>query len=155
MVYGKLEQSYTVYELVGGRDTFNRLAAAFYRRVENDPVLRPMYPHDLWGPVSAEARRAGETPGLGLCSPVDRLAAFLAQFFGGPRAYSDERGHPRLKMRHFDFKIGQAQRDAWLTHMSAAIDEIGIEEPMRSLMRGYFDKTSTFLINQPALEGPP
>jgi hemoglobin len=84
---------------------------------------------------------------------VDTLAAFLAQFFGGPPAYSDERGHPRLKMRHVNFKIGQAERDAWLTHMSAAIDEVGIEEPVRSLMRGYFDKTSTFLINQATAQG--
>ncbi len=138
---------YSVYELVGGRETFNRLAAAFYHRVESDPVLRPMYPKSLWGHASYEARLAGKSPGPGLCSPVDTLAAFLSQFFGGPPAYSDERGHPRLKMRHVNFKIGQAERDAWLTHMSAAIDDVGIEEPVRSLMRGYFDKTSTFLIN--------
>jgi len=139
---------YSVYDLVGGKPTFQRLATAFYRRVEGDPVLRPMYPKNLWGHATAEERLAGKSAGEGLCSPVDTMAAFLAQFFGGPPAYSDARGHPRLRMRHVNFKIGQAERDAWLTHMYAAIDEIGIEEPVRSLMRGYFDKTSTFLINQ-------
>lgn len=139
----------SVYEIVGGEETFLRLAEAFYRRVETDTVLRPLYPKNLWDHGSA-----GGSPDLSdktsLSSPVYSLAAFLIQFFGGPTHYSDQRGHPRLKMRHVDFKIGQAQRDAWLTHMCAAIDEVGIEEPMRSLMRQYFADTSTFLINAPA-----
>jgi hemoglobin len=143
-----METPYSTYENVGGRETFQRLAEAFYRRVETDALLRPMYPKNIWGHRSSGRPGAG-TAGKGLCSPVDTLAAFLAQFFGGPPDYSDQRGHPRLKMRHVRFKIGQAQRDAWLTHMYAAIDEVGIEEPSRSLMRQYFDQASTFLINAP------
>lgn len=179
----------SMYELVGGMETFHRLAEAFYRRVEADTLLRPMYPGDLWGRhyrarmrqeatrsaeksrIGADSTGAGHAEGAdgnvetaaecagtedeasgddhahGLCSPVDRLAAFLAQFFGGPQLYSDQRGHPRLRMRHTRFKIGQAQRDAWLGHMCAAIQQVGIEEPIASVMRQYFDQASTFLIN--------
>jgi hemoglobin len=120
----------TVYEMVGGMETFRRLALAFYRRVEADPLLRPMYVEDL-----------GEA--------AEKLGLFLAQFFGGPTDYNARRGHPRLRMRHIPFRIGQAERDAWLTHMLAALDEVGIAEPMRSPMREYFEHTSTFLINAP------
>jgi hemoglobin len=121
------------------------LARAFYRRVATDDLLRPLYPQNTWANPDSGKRRHGE----GLCSPIDRLAAFLAQFFGGPPVFSDQRGAPRLKQRHVKFKIGQAERDAWLTHMAAAIDEVGIEEPARSLMRQYFSQASTFLINMP------
>ena len=159
----------SVYDLVGGMPTFTRLAEAFYRRVEVDVLLRPMYPNDIWGPhrspdgaidarsgaTDRSAATADDSAAAGdsdaspreLASPVDKLAAFLAQFFGGPRTYSDQRGHPRLKMRHVQFKIGQAERDAWLSHMCAAVDEVGIQEPIASVMRQYFDQTSTFLIN--------
>jgi len=109
-------------------ETFHLLAAAFYRRVEADPLLRPLYPESL-----EEA--------------AEKLALFLAQYFGGPAEYNARRGHPRLRMRHIPFRIGQAERDAWLTHMLAALDEVGIEEPIRSPMRQYFEATSTFLIN--------
>lgn len=139
----------SVYDIVGGMDTFQALAVAFYRRVEDDALLRPMYPKHLWGHGHSRPA-AGETiPHHGVCSAVDTLAAFLAQFFGGPTEYSDVRGHPRLKMRHVRFRIGQAERDAWLTHMWAAIEEVGIEEPVASVMRQYFDQASTFLINVP------
>ena len=122
--------AYSVYEILGGKETFRRLAEAFYRRVEKDALLRPMYPRSM--------DRA-----------VDHLALFLAQFFGGPREYSDARGHPRLKMRHVRFHIGKAERDAWLTHMCAAMEELEIQEPVSSIMRQYFDQASTFLINAP------
>ncbi|HEU4751706.1 MAG TPA: globin, partial [Armatimonadota bacterium] len=81
----------TIYELAGGDAPFARLVEAFYAGVENDPVLRPMYPEDL-----SDAR--------------ERLFLFLTQFFGGPRRYEEQRGHPRLRMRHFPFAIGQAER---------------------------------------------
>ena len=103
---------------------------AFYTKVEQDPLLRPMYPADL-----AESNR--------------RLFLFLVQFFGGPTRYSDERGHPRLRMRHFPFPIDQQARDHWLQHMLEAIDEAGIGEPARSRMREYFERSSAFLINRP------
>jgi hemoglobin len=118
-----------VYELVGGEDTFRRLVHAFYGRVYADPRLRPLFPDDRMG---AE----------------DRLTLFLMQYFGGPTTYSQQRGHPRLRMRHFPFAIGQAERDAWLGHMLAALDEVGVTEPALSAMRDYFEYAATFMINQ-------
>ena len=95
----------TVHELVGGDAFFVDLVDRFYAGVAEDPVLRPMYPDDL-----GESRRL--------------LAAFLAQYWGGPPAYSEERGHPRLRMRHVPFPVDIAARDAWLHHMLAALDSL-------------------------------
>ncbi len=120
----------TLYDVLGGMPTFQRLAAAFYGRVAADPVLRPMYPDDL--------RLSSE-----------HLALFLAQRFGGPSTYMQQRGHPRLRMRHFPFQIGRAERNAWVEHMLAAMDEVGISEPARSLMQRFFEDSATFLINAP------
>lgn len=119
----------TVFEAVGGAPIFERLVAAFYDGVAQDPVLRPMYPEDLAGP-----RR--------------HLTLFLIQYFGGPSTYSDERGHPRLRARHLPFAIDQAARDAWLRHMSAAIDGLDLPELARDQLRGYFEGAATFLINR-------
>ena len=105
-----------------------RLVDAFYRGVENDPILRPLYPESL-------------------DEPRQWLALFLAQYWGGPAVYSQRRGHPRLRMRHVPFVIGQRERDAWLGHMLAAIDEVGIEEPARAEMQRYFAEAATFMIN--------
>lgn len=126
-----MNQERTLYQQLGGQELFDRLADAFYRGVEKDALLRPMYPSSLHC-----ARK--------------HLALFLAQFFGGPADYNALRGSPRLRMRHVPFQIGQAERDHWLAHMIAALDEVGVPEPARSLMHGYFTSTSTFLINQPA-----
>ena len=122
-------QRLTVFDLVGGETTFRCLAHAFYDRVYADPFLRSMFPDDRPG---AE----------------DRLALFLMQYFGGPTTYSERRGHPRLRMRHFPFAIGPAQRDAWLAHMLDAIDAVGIAEPARTAMREYFDGAATFMLNR-------
>lgn len=119
----------TIYEQVGGAPTFERLVDAFYRRVERDPLLRPMFPADL--ELGKEHQRL-----------------FLIQYFGGPGDYGQRRGHPRLRMRHAPFAIGQAERDAWLTHMLAAVDEIGIVEPARSAMRSYFEMAASAMQNQ-------
>src|SRR5689334_14680114 len=110
----------TIYAQVGGRETFRRLVDAFYARVEADPRLRPMFPADL-GPGK------------------EHQLLFLIQYFGGPTEYGERRGHPRLRMRHAPFPIGPAERDAWLSHMLAAVDEAGIAEPARSAMRSYFE----------------
>ncbi len=123
------ESTTTPYEKVGGSDTFFRLVEAFYARVEADPVLRPLYPESL-------------------DKSKERLALFLIQFFGGPTTYSDSRGHPRLRMRHLPFAIGQRERDSWFEHMSAAVDSTGIAEPERTEMLRYFSQASTFLKNQ-------
>jgi hemoglobin len=117
-----------LYELIGGMETCQRLAAAFYARVDVEPVLRSMFPDDL-------------------DQAIAHLALFLAQRLGGPETYSAQRGHPRLRMRHRPFQIGQAERDTWLGHMLAAMHEVGITEPAYSIMRRYFEDSATFLIN--------
>jgi hemoglobin len=119
----------TVYEMVGGDETFRRLVDAFYARVEQDPILRPLFPDDL-------------TPGK------EHQFLFLSQYWGGPARYEAQRGHPRLRMRHFPFAIGQKERDAWVGHMLAAVDEVGILEPARTQMIEYFERAGSFLINQ-------
>ncbi|MCY3833230.1 MAG: globin [Chloroflexi bacterium] len=126
----------SVYELVGGEEPLRLVVESFYDKVAGDRVLRPMYPADL-----AESKR--------------RLFLFLVQFFGGPSRYSEERGHPRLRMRHFPFAIDRQARDHWLDHMRAAIDAAAIEEPARTMMRDYFERSSAFLINQPDPIDPP
>jgi hemoglobin len=118
----------TVYDQIGA-DGFERLIAAFYRRVEGDPVLRPLYPD---GDLAPAARR---------------LRLFLIQFFGGPPTYSEERGHPRLRMRHAPFRIDQAARDVWVRHMLAALDEANIPDPARHEMQSYFERVATQMIN--------
>ncbi len=122
------ENEQSVYEMIGGTDTFRRLVDAFYKRVEADEYLRPMFPDDL-------------EPGKYW------QMLFLIQFFGGPSQYIEERGHPRLRMRHSPFVIDQKGRDHWYTHMCEAIDEVGIQEPARSAMREYFERGSSFMIN--------
>jgi hemoglobin len=72
---------------------------------------------------------------------------FLTQFFGGPQRYAVERGHPRLRMRHFPFPIDESARDRWLGHMLAALDEVGVEEPMRGMMRDYFVRAAAHMVN--------
>ena len=119
----------SVYDAVG-EETLRRIVDVFYERVERDPVLRPLFPADL-GPGK------------------EGQFLFLVQYFGGPAHYSAQRGHPRLRMRHMPFAIGQPERDAWLAHMLAAVDEVGVAEPARSLMRSYFERAATFMINQP------
>lgn len=119
----------TIYEQVGGEITFRRLVDAFYTRIEKDSLLRPLFPANL---------------DLG----KQHQLLFLTQYFGGPTTYSEQRGHPRLRMRHAPFPIGQRERDAWLEHMLASIDEVGIAEPARSLMRDYFERTATAMINR-------
>ena len=124
----------SIYATVG-EEGFNRLTAAFYDGVAADPLLRPLYPEGELEP----ARR--------------RLALFLMQYFGGPTAYSDERGHPRLRMRHFAFPIDQARRDAWLRHMAAALDSLELTPEVRATMQRYFEDAATFLVNR--AEGDP
>src|SRR5688500_1887624 len=124
-----MPEQVSVYDCLGGDEKFALLVEAFYRGVERDPVLRPMYPEEL-----GEAR--------------ERLLLFLIQFWGGPRRYDEQRGHPRLRMRHFPFTIGPEERDAWLKHMRAAVDEAQIPEPARTAMLAYFENTAHFLMNR-------
>lgn len=118
----------TLYDRVGGLDWFVDLVDRFYDLVEMDSVLRPLYPTEL-----TEPRR--------------HLALFLAQYWGGPPAYEMERGHPRLRRRHFPFAIGVAERDAWISHMCRAVVEAGLDRETAEEMLAYFESASTALIN--------
>ena len=132
-----VQQPPTVYAAVGGQRFFDDLVDRFYDAVESDPLLRPMYPGDL-------------TPSR------QRLAGFLAQYWGGPADYSAERGHPRLRMRHMPFAIGPAQRDAWMRHMVASLsvaqlpDGSPLDPDIAQAMFAHFDNAATHLINQPS-----
>lgn len=119
----------TLFDEVGGQPFFDELCARFYDRVQQDEVLWPMYPHD------------------DLEGAIRRLALFLGQFFGGPSAYSAERGHPRLRMRHFPFHVNQEAREHWLEHMTAAVDEMAPAPIHRVQMLDYFDRASAALVN--------
>jgi hemoglobin len=121
----------TVYERVGGMAFFESLVDRFYVGVADDPVLLPLYPepHDL-----ASARR--------------RLTLFLAQYWGGPSDYSDERGHPRLRMRHAPFSIGGEERDRWLVHMRAAVASLDPPPDIEQAMLDYFDMAAESMRNR-------
>ena len=115
-----------------GEDGFTRLVRAFYRQVPEDPVLGAMYPrHDLEG---AE----------------QRLRDFLVGRFGGPARYVEQRGHPRLRMRHMPFTVDQRARDRWVALMDHALDEAQLPNDVLALLRGFFHSTATFLMNAPS-----
>jgi hemoglobin len=104
----------------------------FYERVASDPLLRPLYPDE------------------DLSSATERLTLFLMQYWGGPDTYSAQRGHPRLRMRHQPFAIGAAEREAWLRHMTVAVDSLALAPQARQALLDYFEKASTAMINRPA-----
>lgn len=121
----------TLFERVGGQPFFDELVARFYDGVVVDPVLRPMYPDD------------------DLTGAQRRLALFLAQYWGGPTTYSEERGHPRLRMRHAPFPVDAAARQAWLEHMTAAVLASGAEPDDQVSLLGYFRMAADHLQNRP------
>jgi hemoglobin len=124
-----------VFDAAGGEETFRRLVQRFYEGVAADPVLRPIYP---------EGDLSGAT---------ERLTLFLIQYWGGPNTYSQERGHPRLRMRHQPFAIGRRERDAWLGHMTAAVDSLDLSPAVRKALLDYFDTASTAMINTGGVDG--
>jgi hemoglobin len=123
------------YEAVGGEETFRRLVRRFYQEVARDPVLRPVYPSKDLGPAE------------------EHLRLFLIQYWGGPGTYSEQRGHPRLRMRHARFAIGEAERDAWLRHMRTALDELALDEPLDTQLWDYLVMAARSLVNQPTRTG--
>lgn len=125
------EQETTVYQAVGGQPFFDQLVDRFYAHVEAHPVLRPLYPEDL-----APGRRA--------------LALFLGQYWGGPTTYSDEKGHPRLRMRHAPFVIGRRERDAWMAAMTDAVRESGVDPEVEERLLAYFAMAADHMINAPS-----
>lgn len=121
----------SLYERVGGLDFFRRLVDHFYVGIEADPVLLPLYPEqDDLGP----ARR--------------RLTLFLGQYWGGPTTYSEERGHPRLRARHFPYPIGTDEAGRWLHCMTAAVEAVGVQDPERAELLAYFDMAAPAMMNQ-------
>lgn len=124
----KREPGQTAYERWGGEAFFTLLIDRFYEGVSADPLLRPLYPEDL---TESKAH----------------LALFLMQYWGGPRQYSEQRGHPRLRMRHAPFVIGTAQADAWLRHMTDAVHAAGLSASDQSELLDYLTMASRSLIN--------
>lgn len=125
--------SSTLYDRVGGRSFFEALTKRFYEAVAGDPVLTRLYPTD---PDAFERARV-------------HLELFLVQFWGGPTTYNDERGHPRLRMRHAPFVIGVEERDAWLTHMTDAVKAAGLAPLEEMQLVNYLASAATQLINNP------
>jgi hemoglobin len=121
----------TFYDQVGGAETFRRLVHRFYQGVATDPLLRPLYPEA----ELADAER--------------RLRMFLEQYWGGPKTYGEQRGHPRLRLRHGPFRIGPAERDAWLTHMREAVDELSLPAPQLDTLWEYLTTAAHSLVNAP------
>ena len=131
-----MTEAQTFYDAVGGAETFRKLIAAFYRRVPDDPVLGPMYP-------------AGEFE-----AAEDRLRMFLEQYWGGPRTYSDQRGHPRLRMRHMPFAVTPTARDHWLRLMRDALDEVGLAPDRDQEIWTYLVMAAHSMVNTDEPEHP-
>jgi hemoglobin len=117
------------YAEVGGAPVFHRIVHRFYEEVARDEVLRPLYPEEDLGPAE------------------DRLRMFLEQYWGGPRTYSDQRGHPRLRMRHVPFTIGPIERDAWLRCMRIAVDEENLSPEHREQLWNYLQYAAASMQN--------
>ncbi len=119
----------TFYDEVGGHPVFTDLVHRFYQQVAADPVLRPLYPEQDLGPAEV------------------RLRMFLEQYWGGPRTYSEQRGHPRLRMRHAPFVIGLRERDHWLAAMKVAVDESTLDDEHRQRLWAYLEMAADSLVN--------
>ena len=121
----------TFYEKIGGEAFFADLVSQFYARVATNPILRPMYPDE-------------DMKGAAL-----RLQWFLEQYWGGPTTYGDNRGHPRLRMRHAQFHIDAKARDEWLSCMGAAVDGMEMDPVMREELWSYLEMAANSMVNQP------
>ena len=119
------------YEEIGGEAFFTDLVSQFYAQVAVDPILRPMYPE---GDLKAAALR---------------LQWFLEQYWGGPTTYQENRGHPRLRMRHAEFHINLAAHDAWLKAMRTAIDGVEMKPELKAQLWSYLEMAAAAMVNQP------
>ncbi|WP_035794092.1 globin [Kitasatospora mediocidica] len=122
-------QEESFFEAVGGESVFRRLVHRFYQGVAQDELLRPMYPEEDLGPAE------------------ERLTLFLMQYWGGPRTYSEQRGHPRLRMRHAPFRVDQAAHDAWLHHMRVAVDELALAPEAERQLWDYLTYAAASMVN--------
>ena len=123
--------SQTFFEKVGGQKTFNELVSHFYALVAVNPVLRPMYPDS------------------DLKAAAQRLEMFLVQYWGGPTTYLEQRGHPRLRMRHAPFHIATKERDEWLNCMRQAVDGLEINAELKTELWNYLEMAANSMVNQP------
>jgi hemoglobin len=114
---------------VGGKATFRKLANKFYEGIATDDVLKPMYPEDDLGPAA------------------ERLQLFLEQYWGGPTTYQEQRGHPRLRMRHMPYKINPDARERWLKHMRAAVESLELAPLLEAELWAYLDRAATAMLN--------
>ncbi|MCV7108932.1 globin [Mycolicibacterium chitae] len=131
---GEVDQTQSFYDAVGGHRTFDAIVSRFYQLVREDEILRPLYPEDDF--EGAE----------------NRLRMFLEQYWGGPRTYSDQRGHPRLRMRHVPYRIGFIERDAWLRCMRTAIaeiDSVTLDDAHRRELLDYLEMAAEAMVNAP------
>ena len=120
----------TFYDAVGGHETFVALVKRFYEGVAGDPPLRALYPEEDLGPAEV------------------RFRMFLEQYWGGPTTYSEQRGHPRLRMRHMPFEVTLDMRDRWLHHMRDAIDSLDHLTPEQSAeLWSYMERSAHFMVN--------
>jgi hemoglobin len=119
----------TFYQAVGGHDTFVALVRRFYEGVANDPALRALYPEEDLGPAET------------------RLRMFLEQYWGGPTTYGEQRGHPRLRMRHAPFSVTPEMRDHWLTHMRTAVESLDLAPDLRAELWTYLERAAHFMVN--------
>ncbi|WP_234661843.1 globin [Agromyces marinus] len=117
------------YDQVGGHETFRKLVHEFYRGVADDPVLKPMYPEADLGPAE------------------ERLLMFLEQYWGGPTTYGEQRGHPRLRLRHQPFKVNPDARDRWLAHMRAAVDTLELPPVLETTLWDYLHRAAYAMVN--------
>ncbi|MCW2840682.1 MAG: globin [Aeromicrobium sp.] len=119
----------TFYEAIGGHDTFKLIVDTFYEGVAQDELMRPMYPEEDLGPAS------------------ERLRMFLEQYWGGPTTYSEQRGHPRLRMRHAPFEVTSEGRDHWLAHFRAGLDKAALSPEHDAQFWAYVQHAANFMIN--------
>jgi hemoglobin len=128
-VQGPLGRERSFYEQIGGHDTFVRLVDRFYEGVAGDPVLRGLYPEEDLGPAA------------------ERLRMFLEQYWGGPTTYSQQRGHPRLRMRHAPFRVNPDARDRWLTHMRDAVESLHLTPMHEAILWDYLERAAWSMVN--------
>jgi hemoglobin len=127
----------TFFDAIGGEPTFRKLVNEFYAGVATDPVLRPLDPEEDLRPAT------------------ERFTLFLMQYCGGPSTYSEQRGHPRLRMRHAPFRIGPDERDAWLRQMRRAMDTLDLPAEQDATLWEYLERAAYFMVNvMDPLAGP-
>ncbi len=126
---GEADTAVSFYEQIGGHDTIELIVRVFYEGVADDDVLRPLYPEADLGPAE------------------ERFRMFLEQYWGGPTTYSQQRGHPRLRMRHAPFEVNMLARDRWLLHFRAGLDAADLSPEHDAQFWAYVEHAATFMVN--------